>query len=467
MPDFDDIQGLVFSGYRREPEACYHLVRFEGGAAGPWLSQLLGRLTSSVYEQRGDGPRLNVAFTARGLAALGLAPEALATFPREFLQGMGHPERSRVLGDRGESAPEHWEFGGPATDFDALVLSYATSAEELAAETEALEDDFDRFELEATAERVYWPEDEREHFGFVDARSNPRFWGGPWRSKNSVWFRNRFDPRVPLGEFVLGYRNAYRRIARGPRAPILLGRTRPMPPRTDAGRAVNLGQNGSFLALRKLRQDVAGFRRFTEEEGVRLFPESADQAGARLAAHLVGRWPNGAPLRRGQLHEPEAAELQRFGYRGEEAAGCPVGAHIRRANPRDALGDSPRESLAHVRAHRLIRRGRLYGPRLAPGVSDDGVERGLMFLAIVADLARQFEFVVQSRLDNPKFGGLFQERDPLAGSATGATGDEPERFTLSSDPLPVELDVRRFVRVRGGAYLFLPGLRALAYLAEV
>ncbi|HEY3499124.1 MAG TPA: hypothetical protein VGK73_30750 [Polyangiaceae bacterium] len=462
MPDLRDIQGLVFSGYRQLPEARYHFLKFAGGRPAPWLSLLVHRLTTSELEERDAGTRMNVAFTASGLRALGLAPEALATFPREFLQGMGHPERARVLGDTGPSAPEHWEFGGAATGFDALVLSYASSAELLEAETDLLEDDFDRFDLEHRSERVYWPADDRGHFGFADARSNPRLAGAPRRAGTSLWRRNRFDPVVPLGEFVFGYRNAYRRIAAGPSGPILRGRARALPPLTDAGRAMDLARNGSFVALRKLVQDVAGFRRFTAEAGARLWPESP-APGTRLAAHLVGRWPNGAPLR-GEAREPEVLELQRFGYRG--ASGCPVGAHVRRANPRDGLEAGARESLAHVRAHRLIRRGRLFGPPLAPDAADDGAERGLMFLAIAANLARQFEFVHESWLGNPKYAGLFNERDPISGARELAEGAGSETFTIQAEPLPASIAIQRFVRVRGGEYLFLPGLRALAYLAE-
>jgi deferrochelatase/peroxidase EfeB len=467
MPDFDDIQGLVFSGYRRQPEACYFFLSFEGGAPGPWLSSLINRFTTSERDERGEGPRLNVAFTARGLRALGLPAEALATFPREFLQGMGHPERSRVLGDVGANAPEGWEFGGPKP-FDALVLSYAENATELEREIEVLEDGFEHFELEVRAERVYLPADSCEHFGFADVRSNPRLRGAPRRSGGSLWSRNRYDPAVPLGEFVLGYRNAYRRIAEGPRAPIRDG-TRLFPPLTDARRALDFGRNGSYLALRKLAQDVAGFRRFTAETGALLWPDEP-APGARLAAHLVGRWPSGAPLALAADGEPSpGGELQRFGYRTgpPRGVGCPVGAHVRRANPRDALGASARESLEHVRAHRLIRRGRSFGPRLAPGAPDDGAERGLMFLAIVANLSRQFEFVVESWLNHPKYAGLSGERDPLLGSGPELGGDGPEPFSIQEKPLARELPIQRFVRVRGGEYLFLPGLRALAYLAEL
>lgn len=462
MPDLRDIQGLVFSGYRRQPEARYHFVQFDGGKPGPWLSALLHRLTTSELAERDADTRVNVAFTARGLRRLGLAPAALATFPREFLQGMGHPERSLVLGDAGASAPEHWEFGGPTTGFDALVLSYASTPERMEAETESLEDEFDRFDLESSTVRAYLPADERSHFGFADTRSNPRIAGAPRRAGTSLWRRNRFDPKVPLGEFVLGYRNAYRHIANGPSAPILLGRARRMPPLTDAGRAMDLGRDGSFVALRKLVQDVAGFRRFTAGAGAALWPDDP-AADARMSAHLVGRWPNGAPLRTQDQKEPPAGDLQRFGYREPEPlrGSCPIGAHVRRANPRDALGSSARESLGHVRAHRLIRRGRLFGPPLPTGAPDDGVERGLMFLAIVANLTRQFEFVVESWLRNPKFGGLFGERDPIVGA-----GEAAESFTIPGEPLPDEVTVQRFVRVRGGEYLFLPGLRALAYLAE-
>jgi deferrochelatase/peroxidase EfeB len=450
MLERDDIQGLVFSGYARRPHARYFFLRFPEAGAAAWLSRVIPRVTSADRQERTASRSLNLAFTASGLGRLWLPESALATFPPEFLQGMAAPERVRALGDAGASAPAGWEFG--ATDagrVDAVVLSYATTEAELDDESETLEQGFEQHGIEAWEEDTYLPADRRGHFGFLDARSNPRLFMKLRRRE-----RDPLAPRVPLGEFVLGYRNAYGHRAPSPTGPLRTS-TRALPPVVDALRAMDLGRNGTFVALRKLEQDVAGFWRFVRSRAEELFPEAGAHGPPHLAACLVGRTLDGA-----------------------RTPNCPVGAHVSRANPRDALGDDPKQSLATVRKHRLIRRGRLYGPKLAlDGLTDappealldappDAEPRGLLFLGLCADLARQYEFLHEAWLDNPKFGGLTRERDPLVGSALAPGDAGPDTFSLQGEPFRRTFALERFVRVRGGAYLFMPGLRALSYLAE-
>ncbi len=350
---------------------------------------------------------------------------------------------------------------------DALVVAYAASPDVLDEESDELEDDFERFGFETHVEDAYLPADRRGHFGFLDARSNPRVRRGgvPRRS-------GPFDRELPAGEFVLGYRNADGHFAESPRAP-LRASSRPLPPLTDARRAVDLGLNGTFVAVRKLAQDVPAFWRFAAKTGLSLWPEAGAAAAARLAEHLVGRTLDGVPLAAPELGFAAAKDdgerlrlLNRFGYRdGASATGsCPLGAHVRRANPRDSLGDDPRASLALVQKHRVIRRGRLYGDKLAPAAEPDGQARGLLFMALCADLERQFEFMHEAWLKNPKFDGLTHERDPLL--PWDPASGEADTFSLAEAPFRRQVALERFVRVRGGAYLFMPSLRALAYLAE-
>jgi len=458
-----DIQGLVLSGYAKAPRARCFLIRFAGDGAKPWLGRILPRVTTGTRRERGAKAQLNVALSATGLRALGLPESSLVTFPREFVQGMADPERSLVLGDVGSQAPERWEFGGTErTRVDAVLLTYATDDAELDELSAELEEDFERFGLEVSEEDSYLPVDRREHFGFRDGISNVRLAGG-FRLRNE----NPFDLRVPPGEFVLGYLNAYGRFPESPRGPVRQG-TRRMPRLTDARRAMDLGENGSFLVLRKLAQDVSGFRGYVAREGSTVFPQ--DPRGAeRFASLLVGRTPDGVPLARDPLLGRGTSDLNRFGYReGDElTTRCPFGAHVRRANPRDGLGDDPAESLRHVRGHRLIRRGRLYGPPLAPGAADDRQARGILFLALCANLRRQFEFVQETWLNGAKFSGLTHERDPLVGSGRPLeSSDGRETFSLQGEGMRRSCSLERFVTMRGGAYLFLPGLRGLSYLAE-
>jgi Dyp-type peroxidase family len=312
------------------------------------------------------------------------------------------------------------------------------------------------------------PEDHREHFGFVHDVSQPIVRGAS----------RRRGSRVRAGEFVLGYRDERGGRGETPRVAKLLHRvTRPLPPAAGDG-LLDFGRNGSYLAYRKLQQDVAAFWREAyaraELEAPFASPIERDAAARRVAASWIGRWPNGAPL--ALYPEQEPVDPRRgsndFGYRASDARGfaCPIGAHARRANPRDSLGDGATASLGAVRRHRILRRGRLYGPKLAGPFpcSDDRVPRGILFMALGASLGRGFEFVQQNWLNNPKFGGLSGERDPLLGNARDPLApDRPRTFTRAT-PLARERQVglARFVRVRAGAYLFVPSRRALNYLVE-
>ena len=86
-----------------------------------------------------------------------------------------------------------------------------------------------------------------------------------------------------------------------------------------------------------------------------------------------------------------------------------------------------------------------------------------MFIAINASLPRQFEFLQQSWLNNPKFNGLYDERDPLS-SANPGDGT----LTIPAKPVRERLHgLPSFVTVRGGAYFFLPSIRALEFLADL
>src|SRR5690242_18941458 len=105
-----------------------------------------------------------------------------------------------------------------------------------------------------------------------------------------------------------------------------------------------------------------------------------------------------------------------FLYAVDDARGlkCPLGAHVRRVEPRDSA------LVGEVRLHRMIRRGTSYGSMLADGVlEDDGADRGIMFACIGAHLARQFEFVLMQWVRDGKFFGAPDEQDPLVGSSDG------------------------------------------------
>jgi deferrochelatase/peroxidase EfeB len=182
---------------------------------------------------------------------------------------------------------------------------------------------------------------------------------------------------------------------------------------------------------------------------------------------MVGRWQSGAPLALSpDSDDPElGGDPQRhnaFLY-GDDPRGlkCPLGAHARRANPRDALDG---DGAVDVRLHRMIRRGTSYGPMLPDGVlEDDGADRGIIFVFAGAHLKRQFEFVKTQWLNDGIFIGAPLEKDPLVGPNDGSGS-----FTVPKRPIRRRLqNLPPFVVTRGGEYCFAPGLRAMRWLAEL
>jgi deferrochelatase/peroxidase EfeB len=182
----------------------------------------------------------------------------------------------------------------------------------------------------------------------------------------------------------------------------------------------------------------------------------------------MGRWPDGTPLIRSP-HAPngglERDDVNDFLYGGDRHGDtCPLCSHVRRANPRDARGGSAADSFKVVNRHRILRRGRAYGPALAidDAIAGRGREgrRGLLFISLQASIARGFELVQQTWNVNPGFLGLDDEPDPIAGPGQGA-------FSIPASPLRIRLaGLPRFVTVRGGGYLFLPSRAALERLGD-
>ena len=162
---------------------------------------------------------------------------------------------------------------------------------------------------------------------------------------------------------------------------------------------------------------------------------------------------------------------------------CPVGSHVRRSNPRDTLQPNPTRSLVIANRHRILRRGRPYAENPAtPGTENTkGKEVGLIFIAINADIQRQFEFIQQTWINSPKFNGLYDNKDPIVGNNNEASDSEDStnnpgmgngdaKGSLTIQRYPVRLRVQgipRFVEVRGGGYFFLPSLQALHFLAAL
>ncbi|NOJ91416.1 Dyp-type peroxidase [Corallococcus coralloides] len=435
MLELDDIQSGVLRPRPTPYVATYILLRIDDRRAGRELMRrLLPVVSSAAHPERPAAECwVSVSLTYSGLVALGVPGDSLDSFAWEFRQGMA--ARAKALGDEGESSPEHWEspLGTPDVHVVLTVLSPEQARRDAALERAggALR--------ELGGVQVLWRQDchalstEREPFGFRDGISHPAVEG------SGIPGSNPHEAPLKAGEFVLGYSDE-------------TGNLPPMP-QPDV-----LGRNGTYIVFRKLHQRVAAFRQYLKQSASR--PEDEEL----LAAKMMGRWRSGAPLALCPHHDDASlgADPRRnndFHY-ADDPTGykTPPGSHARRANPRDA-------SVAGVvRLHRMIRRGTAYGSELPEGVlEDDGADRGLMFAFIGSHLGRQFEFVQSEWINGGEFLGLGEAKDPLVGAHEGAG-----EFAYPRRPIPRCLKgLSRFVVTRGGEYGFMPGLRALQWLADL
>jgi Dyp-type peroxidase family len=273
----------------------------------------------------------------------------------------------------------------------------------------------------------------REHFGYRDRLTTPEIEG------TGIVPTPGSGPPIKAGEFILGYPDEEGPPANLPQPEIL-------------------SRNGSYMAYRRLQQHVAAFRDFLREQGG---PTAEEQE--LLAAKLMGRWRSGAPLVLApEKDDPSIADdpqrNNNFNYAKMDPQGyaVPLGSHIRRMNPRDT-------TVGSLQRRKIIRRGATYGAALPEGAPEDGVDRGIAAFVICASLIRQFEFVQNVWANDPNFHELGNERDPMIGAQDG-TFD----FTIPKRPIRRKIKgLPAFTTVKGGAYFFLPGIKALRYLAAL
>ncbi len=493
--DFEDVQGLVRFGFGGMHRACFYLVRVKDiAAARAWLAS--AHVTSARVLKPPPSTALQVAFTFEGLKKLGVPSESIEGFAPEFCSGMaGEESRSRRLGDVGANDPSLWRWGGPDRTPHLSIMMYGKDGLMDKCEAEFKGPSWDvAFEVLERLPTSYLGE--VEPFGFVDGISQPKI---DWEGKRRVvGDQLMFSNVVALGEFLLGYPNEYGKFTNRP----LIEPTSPgagqLLPAQEHPEKKDLGRNGTYLVMRQLQQDVQGFWKFVDMAAL-----GNEEERRRLAEAMVGRAMNGAPLVplssdpiEGIGGDEKDRTYNQFTYDSDPlGARCPLGSHIRRSNPRNADFPNPvKGRLSHLvqtlgfgrknirddlmsptRFHRLLRRGREYGPGLSPPDAlqpkpRDLSERGLHFICLNSNIARQFEFVQSAWLMSTKFNGLTEESDPLVGNREPVAGC-PFTNTFS---LPRENGLRQrlnnlpqFITVRGGAYFFLPSLRALRYFATV
>jgi Dyp-type peroxidase family len=312
----------------------------------------------------------------------------------------------------------------------------------------------------------------REHFGFRDAIGQPIVEG---LSK-----AGSPDNTIKAGEFILGYPNEYGLLTESPTVSGQHDRQNLLPNGQNGAQEHDLGRNGSYVVFRQLGQQVQAFWQFLDGVTQQADGTSDPEARVRLASKIVGRWPSGTPLVTAPDRDhADSGDKNEFAYHHADPHGfkCPLGAHIRRSNPRDSLDPQPGtpKAIAVNKTHRLLRRGRTYGKPVADSLNPQEMltteatgERGLHFICICANIGRQFEFVQQTWMNNPKFNGLYSDTDPLVGDRAPGGVETATHFTEQAQPVRKRVTgLPNFVVVRGGAYFFLPSLRACRYLASL
>jgi Dyp-type peroxidase family len=438
MLETEDIQHFLLA---RVPAITgrYEFLSFRQPAEGrAWLAGILDMIPSArqagEFLER-DQRWVSVAFTWQGLRALGVDPESLATFPKEFQEGMA--ARAQVLGDTGRNSPDQWIGGLAGPALHAIAILFARNA----AERQRATGEHQAFLARITGVEQLSSLDldgippfdhAHEHFGYRDRLSEAQIEG------SGIEPTPGSGAPVKAGEFILGQVDESGELVPLPKPEVL-------------------SRNGTFMAYRRLQQHVGAFREFLRQHGG---PTAEGQE--LIAAKLMGRWRSGAPL----VLAPEkddpalAADYHRnnnFNYATMDPRGyaVPLGAHIRRMNPRDTA--------ANIQRRRMIRRGATYGLPLPDGAPEDGVDRGIAAFLLCASLVRQFEFAQNVWINDRNFHELGNERDPLIGNQDG-TFD----FTMPKRPIRRKITgLPAFTTLKGGAYFFLPGMNALRYLAAL
>jgi len=449
--DVTDIQGFAMRGYNF-PYARFLFLKFLEPEKG---RQCLGRLIQHVttgerWGQVKPKTTVNIAFTYKGLAALGLPEASLLSFPVEFVQGM--KARASILGDTGKNSPHHWNpvwhegvhawlgvFAETSSDLRQRVSELHALLEE--GRGAVVVDGQDAAALEIDGKITT-----KEHFGYTDGFGNPEFLGlekdsQPGQGKLAT--DGKWTP-LATGELLLEYADEAGELPVAP-LPHLLA------------------CNGTFMVYRKLHQNVKTFRQYLKEKGG-LYPGGTE----KLASKFIGRWRDGTPVELSpDQPSPEIVQDPKqnvnFTY-GKDLEGvrCPVGAHVRRTNPRDAFGFNG----ALVNRRRISRRGMPYGaylPEDQPG--NDDQEHGIVFMALNASIFRQFEFVQQQWIEYGNDARQGNDKDVLIGNHEGHG-----KFMIqgSSDALNPPFmcgALPNFVELRGGDYFFIPSITALRMIA--
>jgi deferrochelatase/peroxidase EfeB len=448
--DLSDVQGLILRGYKMMALRQF-VLRVDNLSAGrAFIGRLVGGggdgtpqiTTESTWTQ---SPRycLNISFSFTGLRAMGLSEASLNSFPDEFKEGAA--ARAPIVGDTGDMAPEHW-IGGLNSEEAHVLLTLFAQREVIAELSDILREGFagNGAFTELSCQDGAMLEGFVAHFGYRDGFAQPTIAGAPATGLTDP------QPQAKLGAFLFGYPSQWDRFSY------------PVPTPNE------LGHNGSFVAYRILEQDCHGFETFLERSAADLGVDKE-----LIAAKLCGRWRNGIPLALSpETDQPDMPipekDWNNFDYAQSETwngfddrkgVRCPIGSHIRRANPRGS------RIAGNGNFRRIVRRGLPYGPPYEPATPNDGVERGLLGMFINVSLKDQFEFIMKDWMNNGSFApGLGASRDPVLGHQDPQSGI----FTIPTDQGPPKVlkGFSSFVKTRGSMYCFIPSITALRFMSK-
>ena len=264
--ELDDIQAGALYERPSPYVGVYLLLRIRDRADGRELVRRLHRIANPAGSaDTPDNTSITVAFTYHGLKALGVPQASLDSFAPEFREGMA--ARAEILGDVGESGPDHWEQPLGSSDVHVAIAVLSSDADQLRAVAEKAR----QAHAELPGIELIWRQDcyqlatGRTSFGFKDGIGQPAVEGSG---------RPPTNPRerpLKAGEIILGY-------------PDETGELPPMPT-PDV-----LGRNGTYVVFRKLHTKVAAYRSYLRARAANRAEEDL------LGAKMVGRWQSGAPL---------------------------------------------------------------------------------------------------------------------------------------------------------------------------
>jgi len=138
---------------------------------------------------------------------------------------------------------------------------------------------------------------------------------------------------------------------------------------------------------------------------------------------------------------------------------CPLGAHIRKVNPRAGAKDR--------QLRRILRRGAPFGTPYVEGEAPPPRGRGLVFLAYMTNAREQFGMLATDWMNNANAPAGRGGHDMLVGQVSAGAS---RVFDLRRDPPPAEITAdpaETWVHMTGGAFLFAPSIGALRALAEI